>query len=83
MYVTCSLLNYASVNWNPDSRDTAGNFYIYPVLKDSLFSCKTCLKPRIVGASEHWNKMMKQLKLASFVSDTLQRLNFTYFRFYH
>jgi len=42
----CSLLNYVSVNWNPDSRggggDIAENFYIYPVLKDSPFSCKVC-----------------------------------------
>ena len=35
------------------------------------------------GASIHRNQMKKQLKSASFVKDTLQRLNFTCFRFYH
>ena len=30
-----------------------------------------------------YNQMKKQLKSASFVKDTLQRLNFTGFRFYH
>ena len=40
---------------------------------------ETCSKPRIVGASEHRKQMKKQFKSASFVSDMLQRLNFTRF----
>ena len=41
------------------------------------------LKAPYSGASTHQNQMKKQLKSASFVKDTLQRLNFTCFRFYH
>ena len=44
---------------------------------------KIPVKSPAYRASTHRNQMKKQLKSASFVKDTLQRLNFTCFRFYH
>ena len=66
----------------PRSPGHSGEFNIYPMLK--VGPCprapepRSLLKARVVGASEHRNQMKKQFKSASLVSDTLQRLNFTF-----
>ena len=66
----------------PRSPGHNGEFNIYPVLKVGPSPLapvpRSRLKARVVGASEHRNQMKKQFKSASFVSDTLQRLNFTF-----
>ena len=61
--------------WKPRFPGYSRKFNIYRVMIRMMMMMmmvkKPVLKPRIVGASEHRNQIKKQLKSASFVSDTL------------